>query len=565
LLYHSGYVFVFLRAVLERLGLAPKARGLSRGSPPGAVVVLPTLLSKREELEGLKRALLSVLNDGYPGELIVAVGVDHAGKAPELTASLLEWARQLRLAPKSKLIIAPSPDRRGKATATEWAINAVQARMKAGSVRAFPEIFFNMDADSALSPGALERMAARLMRRSWISGERPMIVASNVCVKPSHYWKGWRHFFTVRGQLALQVAREYLVHIGVSRHNRGFMPTTGVSGALYCTWSELYLQASRFAGFIETLRVRDVIAWWLGRAPPSFARSGAVPLPEAMTGPADDTWVTWFALAARWKNGRISVELPRTPLHALWDAIHGYIFRPVAYDLKAKVYTTTHTTIVALFRQRIRWNSSRHWLAQRVVMLLLFNWRVGAVVTIDFLLTFIFHGVFVLPFVVWPFTSQPIQWLALAISVSLCALVLRVLATLLGILQDPEEWAQWRKLLALPLSGVYHTVFNTLPALVGHVADVLLFGVDTAFTPERTLIRGITGRIAIAYRIRRALYLSVRALIRGDVPFGSFWFGWHETPWTYNGYAGWGVRGGRRMPALKPRPVRALPDRTIHR
>lgn len=555
LLYQSGYLYIVIRLLLERLGIWRQSGRLAPGDRPGALVILPTLLSRPSELEGLKRAIMSLLQDGYPGQLVVAVGVDHAARAPVLVAQLRAWASELQLPPATHVFICPLQERKGKAMATEHALLAVEREVASGTLHALPELFFNMDADSEVSKGTLERMAAVIHRRSRLTGDRPMIVASNVCVRPDHYWQGWRHFFTVRGQLAIQVAREYLVHIGISRHNRGFMPTTGVSGALYCTWTELYIQASRFAGFIETLTPGDWARWWMGRGAPSFARCTAPPLAEAMTGPADDTWVTWFAMSARWRNGRISVELPRTPWEALLDGLHGYFFRPIAYDRKAKVYTATPTTIKGLFRQRVRWNSSRHWLAQRVFMMLLFNWRVGAVVAADFFLTFLFHGILVVPFLMLPFTDKPLQWLALGVSVAISAWVLRAFATILGLLQDREEWAQWRKLLALPLSGLYHSVFNTLPALAGHTADVLLFGVDTGFTPERTLINGITGRIALAYRVRRALYLSVRALRKGGVPFGWFWFGWHETPWTYNGYAGWGVAGARRKPALKPEPA----------
>jgi hypothetical protein len=120
--------------------------------------------------------------------------------------------------------------------------------------------------------------------------------------------------------------------------------------------------------------------------------------------------------------------------------------------------------------------------------------------------------------------------------------VIRALATLLAMLQDDDFRGQWQKLLALPLSGPYHFVFNILTTVVGLIQDVLLFGVNTGFAPESTLIACGTGRIAVAYRLRRAFGLAARAAWCGDVPFGWWWFGWERTRYTRNGYEGWTER-----------------------
>jgi hypothetical protein len=79
---------------------------------------------------------------------------------------------------------------------------------------------------------------------------------------------------------------------------------------------------------------------------------------------------------------------------------------------------------------------------------------------------------------------------------------------------------------------------------------VLLVGNVTGFAPETTLIRGGSARIALLYRLRRALLLAVRAVRRGDVPIGKFWLGWGATRWTPSGYAGWTT--GRRPPPVLP-------------
>jgi hypothetical protein len=106
-----------------------------------------------------------------------------------------------------------------------------------------------------------------------------------------------------------------------------------------------------------------------------------------------------------------------------------------------------------------------------------------------------------------------------------------------------------------------------VPAAVGYVHDVFLFGNVTGFAPETTLIRGGSTRIALLYRLRRAFLLMLRSVLVGDVPFGKFWFGWRETPWTSSGFegftsknrqrkiipprsSGFGARLGARMRAL---------------
>jgi hypothetical protein len=92
--------------------------------------------------------------------------------------------------------------------------------------------------------------------------------------------------------------------------------------------------------------------------------------------------------------------------------------------------------------------------------------------------------------------------------------------------------------------------FNVLPTIIGSVQDIFLFGVNTRFSPERTHIRSGTTRIALAFRIRRALTLAVRSILLNDVPLGLFWFGWGETPWTPSGFEGW--TSGKKPRAILP-------------
>jgi hypothetical protein len=83
---------------------------------------------------------------------------------------------------------------------------------------------------------------------------------------------------------------------------------------------------------------------------------------------------------------------------------------------------------------------------------------------------------------------------------------------------------------------------------VGYVNDVFLFGNVTGFAPESTLIKGGSERIALLFRMRRAVLLAARSVLVGDVPLGRFWLGWRETQWTPNGFEGFTTK-------KKPRPI----------
>ena len=60
------------------------------------------------------------------------------------------------------------------------------------------------------------------------------------CVRDD-FWRGWSHFFSIAGQLNIQVARDYYVS-NVGRHNIRWLPVTGIPGAFYCTWSAIFLE-----------------------------------------------------------------------------------------------------------------------------------------------------------------------------------------------------------------------------------------------------------------------------------------------------------------------------------
>jgi hypothetical protein len=272
-----------------------------------------------------------------------------------------------------------------------------------------------------------------------------------------------------------------------------------------------------------------------------------------MAGPGDDTWMTWMASCGTWIGGRVSFEFPRTPIHALVRTVLQYVSRPLAFDALAKVYTKTPTTVRALFRQRLRWNSSRVQDLQRWFPALAYHWQVGASVLISSSVV-IFHNFTFLVGTLAPLLL--LRHISLALPVSLLAgagyMLVRLAASVVALITSECPPADWLKLLSLPAAGYYHIYFNTLTTLLGSTRDVWGFGEVTTFSPESTLRKSGLTRIALAYRFRRAILLAFRALIHGDVPWGWFWFGWRETPWTPSGFDGWSTKS-RPPPVYWPR------------
>ncbi|MFT3699490.1 MAG: glycosyltransferase family 2 protein [Kofleriaceae bacterium] len=522
-LYFSGYWWVWLATIGRNAGVI---RPKPLENPPAILVVIPTLLRTPAELADLQEAAATVIGNRYPGDVTLCLSID--GGDPNLVKELRRWADT------RNILVTSSPKRRGKGVAVALGLECADRELPE-----LPPIFFNMDADSVLGPHALERMVVRLMTPGRVTRQRPIVVASNVLVRHEHYWAGWRSFFTVRYQLALQVAREYLTSISIARNNRGFLPVTGVSGALYATWTSLHREQARHAAYMQSLTWRDYVRWWFGRPLPTFATFRGTPNVEIPAGPGDDTWIAWIAMTARWCEGKLSLELPRTPAHAFGRLVRSLIVRPIGYDPQARVYTATPTTVRGLFRQRMRWNTSRAWLLQRFGVTPFVAWELGFWVMTDLVVTLMIHSVIVISLVAWPFVQRPAAWLAIMVLGMVGTFAVRLLSTLLALFQEHDMRGQWHKLLALPLSGPYHLVFNIAPTIVGYAMDFFGFGLNTQFAPETTLQAAGRGRMALAYRITRCAKLCLRALRYGDVPAGRFWFGFGATKWTANGYAGW--------------------------
>lgn len=513
------------------------------------LVVIPSLLRKRDELVSLTSTVPSVAENGYPGELTIVVTIDGTLDAPQLYAELRAWAGRQRWNGHTRLFVTGTEQRRSKPMAIEHAMGFVKELVRERALAAFPTVYVSTDADADLGPHALELIVQRLQRKNPFTGAPARVVAGALHVRGNDFWRGFRHFCTVEGQLNLQVAREYYVG-NIWRYNLRWLPITGVPGAFYCTWSEIFLSIPSFMGYMRTLSFRHWVAWWFGVAPPRFRDSKAAPIPELMAGDTDDTVTAYAATMARYEGGRFSFEPPRTPLHALGRMLESlFIDRPLQFAPGAHVFTSSPTTPGALFRQRKRWNSSRVELTGRFWNALGYYWELGLPVTIVKLL--LVRGVLVgimayvfIPAALWNAHVLTALILGYTSNVMLFG-VMTAFALLIN-----GDLRYWRLALALPFAPAYNLIFNWVPGTVGVISDLLLFGNRTGFAPETTLIKGGSARLALLFRARRAALLTLRSALLGDVPLGRFWFGWRETPWTPSGFQGWTT--GKRAAILPP-------------
>ena len=533
------YFFLLPRHYLRRAINGPAMA--SKEPVPSGLLVIPSLLRGTDELDAIKTTLANVLQNDYPGDLHVVVSIDGFSDAPPLFADLRAWvgARQAGLPAGVSLYITGTPHRRGKPLAIEHAFGHVKSLVAAGAIEEFPRIYFSTDADADLGPHALEHLARRLCKPNFFTGNPGRAVAGNLHVRGNSFWRGWRHFFTEEGQLSLQVAREYLVS-NIARYNLRPFPISGITGVLYCTWTDILLEGPRYMGFMRTLNVRDWLGWWLGFAPPRFSESNVAPIPELLAGDTDDTVGAFLAIASRWENGRLTLDAPRTPVHALYYLLRSFFFdRALRYEPEARVYTSSPSTVGSLWRQRMRWNAARIEVVGRFSASYRYHWDLGmaCVGAVGLMLKCLCFGVF--SYVTAPLALAKGGFaLPIALGISL-QIAFYGVSTVMALLLDDAFRKNWRLLLALPCAVIYVPVYGFWAGAIGVLKDVLFFGNCTKFAPESTLIKGDSTRVALLARVRRVVVLAVRSAIYGDVPLGAFWLGWGETPWTPSGYLGW--------------------------
>ncbi len=513
------------------------------------LVVIPSLLSKRDAVTRMWSTVETIATTGYPGELVIVLSIDGTTDAPALNDELLCWAARQNWGASCRLFVTGTPNRRSKPMAIEHAMHYVKGLVAAHVLPEFPPVYVSTDADADLGPSALKHIVYRLQRRNRITGWPARVVAGALHVRGNSFWNGWRHFFTIAGQLNLQVAREYYMS-NVWRYNIRWLPITGVPGAFYCTWSEIFLSIPSFFGYIGTLRVRHWLRWWLGFEPPRFSDSVAEPIPELIAGDTDDTVTAYAATIARYENGHFTFDPPRTPLHALYFLLRGlFIDRALHYEPQARVFTSSPTTIKSLFKQRKRWNTSRIELTGRFWRAIGYHWVLGLPVMIvkAFIARTVLLGILIYLFIPLFFWKDH-MWTGVALGY-VCNLVCWGTLTFTTLLMN-NELKYWRMLLALPVAPLYIFCFNWVPGAIGAISDVLLCGNVTGFAPETTLIRGGSQRIALLFRIRRALLLAVRSIVCGDVALGWWWLGWRATPWAPSGFEGFTT--GKRRRILPP-------------
>jgi hypothetical protein len=541
-------VLLLFRLVQRVLGVDRTRRDDSAQMLP-TLVVIPSLLRKQDELTSMMSTVASITSNGYPGELTVVLSIDGTHDAPSLYQQLRVWAREYPLLSHQRLYITGTAERRSKPMAIDHAMEFVKQLVANGELERFPPVYVSTDADADLGPRALERIVRRLQRKHPLTGWPARVVAGALHVRGDDFWRGLGHFFTLGGQINLQVAREYYVG-NIWRYNIRWLPVTGVPGAFYCTWSDIFLAIPNYMGYQRTLKPKHFFQWWLGKMPPLYSESKAAPIPELVAGDTDDTVTAYTAIIARYDNGKFTFDPPRTPLHALYYAVRGLLFdRPLQFEPEARVYTSSPTTVKALFKQRKRWNCSRLELTGRFWPSLGYHWTLGlpAMIVKFFMARTVIFGAlayFVVPVFFWH--SSLITGVVLGY---LCNVLVWTIMTGLTIAIN-AELRYWPLMLSVPFAPLYQFVFNWLPCFVGLTADFFLFGNVTGFAPEQTLIRGGSQRIAILSRVRRFFSLCLRSVVWGDVPFGRFWLGWRETPWTASGYEGFTT--GKRRRTLPP-------------
>jgi hypothetical protein len=272
--------------------------------------------------------------------------------------------------------------------------------------------------------------------------------------------------------------------------------------------------------------------------------------------------MAFLASIARWKNGRLDFDAPSTPLHAIGRFFVSYfVERSHYYEPEARVYTYSPPTLKALWKQRVRWNSSRVECAGRFWRAFWFHWEIGLPVSAHLML--LLHTVFEVGgyYILLPYYCFGSSHAVLGFVLGYAAQTLAyTLYTTMSLALERERRAYWRVTLCLPLASLYCIAINCFGCVYGVTKDIFLFGNTTNFAPEWTLMKGRCERIALAFRIRRFVSLAVRSVLVGDVPLGTFWFGWTETPWTPSGFEGWTT--GKKPRYIVPR-LRALLARRV--
>jgi hypothetical protein len=203
----------------------PLARpGASPGKALSTLVVIPSLLRVEEELRSMQSTVESVASNGYPGHLLIVLSIDGTAAAPALYAQLEAWGQSRRWNDHTWLYVTGTADRRSKPMAIDHAMEFVK---RPGARRAStpPSRGVCEHGCRRGSRPAFARSASYIAcnQRNPFTGAPARAVAAACTCAATTSGAGWRHFFTVSGQLNLQVARDYYVS-NVGRYNLRWLP-----------------------------------------------------------------------------------------------------------------------------------------------------------------------------------------------------------------------------------------------------------------------------------------------------------------------------------------------------
>jgi cellulose synthase/poly-beta-1,6-N-acetylglucosamine synthase-like glycosyltransferase len=550
--YNVDLILLFFRKWVKILLDREDTYQLPEAAPHG-LIIIPSLLRNEEDYTSIISSIESCATNQYPGKLLLVTSIDGRHENPKLFQQLVDWVATKNY-PNVECHVTSREVRGSKMMAIEAGAEYVKHLVSQGKYPCMPDIYFSVDADTTLGEHALEHLVAKLLTRHPLTRNYRKVVAGKPCTHPHEMWQKWRKFFTVNGQIYINVARQFLMY-NIRRYNWDIVPLVALPGALYVTWTHVLFQAPRYMGYLQTITLLDWIKWWFGIAPPKFSDSDPVPLPQALTGSTDDTSIAVVVASSQWIDGKLSFDFPVTPMHALKRMLHELCFeRSLEYAPEARAFTYTPPTFKGLWTQRVRWNSSRVECASRFTKSFLFNWQAGFpfLFQLSRILMSVVIGSFY--FVILPFVMMSdrniLYWYLVGYVFELLANASRVVVALF-LEEERVKSGFWRTIYCLPVANLFDFIFGFVVSTYGIAKDVLWQGMNTFFVPAHTLVAGKSYRIALFYRCKRFVSMCLRSVRYGDVPVGWWWLGWHaKEPYVENGYAHWS-KGKKSQYVLK--------------
>jgi hypothetical protein len=155
LLVFWDYPLLLAYSVIVRALVVGKKDTGGEAKPLPLLVVIPSLLRKRDELTSMQSTIASIAMNGYSGSLTIVVSIDGTLDAPQLYKELKEWRERQIWNKKTVLYVTGTPGRHSKPMAIDRGISFVKELVDAGTLPEFPPIYISTDADADLGPNAL--------------------------------------------------------------------------------------------------------------------------------------------------------------------------------------------------------------------------------------------------------------------------------------------------------------------------------------------------------------------------------------------------------------------------